>query len=163
MPLITTILFASFSAVLAQNTNDSTKQACAVNKIQGYASRLGTSKLTNSDFEALIRCDAQAVPVLSRSLKSDRSEVRASAAYALGEIASKKQNWNAFDTITKHQELEKDLVVLQILKSYRVEMQGCGNCSPAPLIVRKIASRTRVSSPVVCSLPGIRSILPRCK
>ena len=55
LPLIATILFVSFSAVLAQNTNDLNKQVCADNKIQGYASKLGTSKLTNSDFEALIK------------------------------------------------------------------------------------------------------------
>jgi hypothetical protein len=61
-------------------------KACVDADVERYVSDLGTPKLTNDEFEALVRCGASAVPALSHALKNDRAEVRASAAYALGQI-----------------------------------------------------------------------------
>ncbi|PSB29142.1 hypothetical protein C7B82_12210 [Stenomitos frigidus ULC18] len=67
------------------NGNGETK-VCADADVERYVSKLGTANLTNADFDALVKCGAQAVPALSQALKSDRAEVRASAAYALGQV-----------------------------------------------------------------------------
>jgi len=64
-------------------------KACVDADIERYVLDLGTLKMTNKEFQALVRCDASAVPALSQALNSDHSsEVRASAAYVLGQIGS---------------------------------------------------------------------------
>ena len=63
-------------------------QVCSDQAVEGYVSKLGSSQLTDSEFAALVECGNQAVSALVAALRDDRSEVRASAAYALGKIGS---------------------------------------------------------------------------
>jgi hypothetical protein len=202
LPLIATTLFVSSSAVLAQNTNARNQQACATTAIQKHVLKLGTTGFVSSDLNVLVQCKDKAISVLETALNSKSSNLRASAAYVLGEIAVKNQSYRAIDSIKERQLIEKDSVVLQILQSYKVEdteeicltfrCPGSSNSPPAnfpvsePSLSRraspislpadfllppsagtvyrgKIVSTTNTSSPIICSLPGIRSILPRCK
>jgi hypothetical protein len=105
LPLIATTLLVSLSPALAKNSslettdpkltrqqilmvNNLNKQACTATKVQEYVSKLGTPNLTDADFNALVKCGAQAVPALTESLKNNRAGVRANAAYILGQIGS---------------------------------------------------------------------------
>ena len=64
-------------------------KACVDADIERYVLDLGTLKMTDKEFQALLQCGASAVPALSQALNSDHSsEVRASAAYVLGQIGS---------------------------------------------------------------------------
>lgn len=256
-PLTATILLASLTPALAQAANvkigDSqsinqqpstsearNNQACITTKVQEYVSKLGTPGLTNTDFEALVRCDFQAVPVLSQALKSDRAEVRASAAYALGqigqesyvavpdlvmilrddsssdvraiaaytlgrigskaeaavprliaifnnpnedsavhdqsaqalkEISSKEVNsdlneprnasLSAEASTTIHKSQSSSLSEYILAESKRGEFRGKADIER--MIQNTVHIRTLSASPIICSLPGIRNIFPRCK
>jgi HEAT repeats len=235
-PLITTILLASIAPGCVQTANvkiaDSqstnqqpstneapNNQACITTKVQEDVSKLGTLGLTNTDFEALVKCGTQAVPALSQALKSDRVEVRASAAYALGQIGQaayaavpnlvmvlRDDSSNDVRAIvaytlgrigSKAEAAVPELIVIfenpdedsvvhkqatQALNKidtqnafvYRrgflvshglnVEEDKLPNTdlgAPLSKVGRKVKSST--NSPLVCQIPGIKSILPRCK
>ena len=66
-------------------------KACVDADIERYVLDLGTPKLTNDEFEALVKCGSQAVPSLSHALKSESSDLRVSAIYALGQIGSEAE------------------------------------------------------------------------
>jgi HEAT repeats len=65
--------------------NEDTK-TCEDAVIEQYISKFGTSKLTDADFEGLVKCRTQSIPSLSQALNNDRIEVRAGAAFALSQI-----------------------------------------------------------------------------
>ena len=131
-----------------------------------YVEKLGTSSLTSADFEELINCGYEAVPLLRSALNSNNSDVRASAAYALGEIALTLGDEQIISVMEAHGRIESNLDVLRILRSYGVEsscspLDGCG--FSADVYRRQIQSQASASSPIICSLPRIRNIFPRCR
>ena len=191
LSLIATILLANLASALAQNVSvevadsmlisqpaltsqDLDKSVCVITKVQEYVSKLGTPNLTNADFEALVKCGDQAVPALSQAFRSENRDTRASAAYALGEIAVRQNSksiiriLNAFDENKSRFETDPD--VLQIINSYRVVGEECDNpfnirvrCHSGSQVRKLVQAQTIASSPIICSLPGIRTIFPRCK
>jgi hypothetical protein len=62
--------------------------ACTDTKITEYIEKLGTSSLTEAQFQAVVSCGVRSVSALTEALKHNQSEVRSSAAYALGQIGS---------------------------------------------------------------------------
>jgi len=226
-PLITTILLASVASGFAQTanvkiadskptsqqtstSNDRNNQACITTKVQEYVSKLGTPGLTNTDLEALVKCGVQAVPVLSQALKSDRAEVRASAAYALGQIGQaayaavpnlvmilRNDSSDDIRAIAAHtlgrigskaeaavprliaifKNPDEDSVVhdqaaqaleeigtkeaLTTLNEPHFFIGGLDPTSPLSEVERWVQSNT--NSPLICQIPGIKSILPRCR
>ena len=180
LSLIATILLASLSPALTQNVSaeiadsklisqpalnsqDLDKQVCVITKIQESVSNLGTPGLTNADFEALVKCGSQAIPALEMKLNSCNSDVRASAAYTLGNISksSYKDHLTVVPIIRKYEELEKNPDVLRILQSYT--RLSCINCGDVYTYKQAVQTQVRASSPIICSLPGIQKIFPRCK
>lgn len=140
----------------------SSKSKCSSAQIKKYVSKLGTSALTDDQFEALVKCDSQAVSLLKTALNNSSSVMRASAAYALGEIAVKEHSRVAFQVLQEHAGIETDPDTLSIINSY-------SEAPPDPLARagtsyrREIQAKTHPSSAVICSLSGIRRIFPRCK
>jgi len=61
---------------------------CSDEAARRYVNKLGSPELSDSEFNALVACGYQATLPLVKALEDDRSEVRASAAYALGQIGS---------------------------------------------------------------------------
>jgi hypothetical protein len=141
---------------------DLKKEACTATKIYSYAKKLGTVDLKESDFNMLVNCGEKAVLTLSQFLKNERAEVRASSVYALGEIGVRKQNLNAIRIIKEYETYEKDNEVLALMRSYEITNNSCITCAYSRYIAKSIKSQTIFSSPIICSLPGIRYILPRC-
>lgn len=241
-PLITTILLASVASVFAQTANvkiagsQSTnqkpstsearnKQACITTKVQEYVSKLGTPELTNADFEALVECGDRAVPILSQALKNDRAEVRASAAYALGQIGQaayaavpnlvmmlrddSSDDVRAIaaytlgrigskaeaavprliaifknpdeDSVVQDQaaqalkEIGTKEAIIALNEPMSVERAsssaiGCRtllclrNLDPTALPTKvRNSVQNNTNSPLICQIPGIKSILPRCR
>ena len=202
-------------------------KACVDADIKRYVLDLGTPKLNNDEFEALVRCGAPAVPALSQALKNDRAEVRASAAYALGQIGQaayvavpnlvmilrddssndvraiaaytlgrigSKAEAAVPRLITIFKNPDEDSVVhdqaAQALKEIGTKealttlnepesiSSSAKICittipcfsmsefaptpiSPLPEVRSSVQSST--NSPLICQIPGIKSILPRCR
>jgi len=140
----------------------STRADCSDRQIKRYVAKLGKPGLKRFEFKALVDCGSQSISNLKTALKSKDSNVRAGAAYALGEIGISTQDWDVMDIIEAYQTSETDSNVRHILQSYQVVVTGCMNCAPSPELVRKVQSQTSLSSPIACKLPGIRRIFPRC-
>ncbi len=62
--------------------------ACTDTEVTEYVEKLGTSSLTEAEFQVVVNCGIQSVSALTKALKHSNNEVRSSAAYALGEIGS---------------------------------------------------------------------------
>ena len=84
--------YSSASAQVSRSTRESDSyrqtQMCSAEVARGYVNKLGSPDLSDSEFNALVACGYQATSPLVKALEDDRSEVRASAAYALGQIGS---------------------------------------------------------------------------
>ena len=96
----------------------------------------------------------------------------AGAAYVLGEIAVNKQDENAIRIIETRETIETNSNVLHILQSYEEE-QSYGGLSISSnqyytsydnihRIMRRVQSQVSTPSPIICTLPGIQKIFPRC-
>jgi hypothetical protein len=133
---------------------------CIDSQINKYIEKLGTPKLTNSEFESLIECGSSAIQMLKVVLNRKDSNARASAAYALGEIGISQQNRDAIRIIREHELNEKNSDVLKVMQSYVLGKRKF--LGRATTYVARIQSQSSVSSPYICSLPGIHKILPRC-
>lgn len=72
----------------SETPSEEQAQLCSEERIATYVEKLGTAELSNFDFDALVGCGVQAVPAVTQALRNDRSEVRASAAYTLGQIGA---------------------------------------------------------------------------
>lgn len=202
-------------------------KTCMDADIERYVLDLGTLKLINDEFEALVRCGALAVPALSQALKNDRAEVPASAAYALGQIGQAAyaavpnlvmilRNDSSDDIraiaaytlgrigskaeaavprlITIFKNPDEDSVVqdqaAQALKEIgtkeaiaalneprsveSVSSSAIGCRASSLLCLREVdptsdltkvrnSVQSNTNSPVICQIPGIKSILPRCR
>lgn len=147
-------------------------EACSDLRIEEYVGRLGTSELSNANFEALVSCGSQAIPALKTALSSKNRNTRAGAAYVLGEIAVNKQDENAIRIIETRETIETNSNVLHILQSYEEE-QSYGGLSISSnqyytsydnihRIMRRVQSQVSTPSPIICTLPGIQRIFPRC-
>jgi HEAT repeat protein len=151
---------------------------CNNSQVEEYIHKLGTTELKDAEFEALIHCNSRAILALKTAANSSNSGVRAGAAYILGEIAVRNRNFDAIKIIEERRALENDLDVLKILSSYYAD-GPCGSvrnifgfprifatsryCDLPNIYKRAIQSQANISSPIICSLPGIRSIFPRCR
>ena len=208
-------------------------KACVDADIERYVLNLGTPKLSNDEFEALVRCGASAVPALSQALKNDRADVRTSAAYILGRIGKESSaaipeltatlkatdsharaaaayalgeiGPKAIEAVPSLTSLLKDknedfviryraayalkqinseealLVVIAYQKQideWEVKLKTqrnqnftdlgrflggtIGNIFPTQ-ISQSVRYGTSANRPVICLLPGIQNILPRCR
>jgi len=149
-------------------------EACSDLRIEEYVGRLGTSELSNANFEALVSCGSQAIPALKTALSSKNRNTRAGAAYVLGEIAVNEQDENAIRIIETRETIETNSNVLHILQSYEEEQlwvlqryeeeqsYGVFNYADTPRIMRRVQSQVSTPSPIICTLPGIQRIFPRC-
>lgn len=187
-PILMSVVPANSAEVeLIQNVGQSPAlqtipESCSDSKIKKYVNKLGTPELKDSEFESLIKCDSKAIPALNIALNSNNnSDMRASAAYVLGEISVRNRNKIAYKIIEDSRSSEQDVQVLVVLKSYNsdinfVHMNGKDNCHDFPsgctmnahtseIIVEIIRVKSQFSNspPIICSLPGIRNIFPGCK
>jgi len=145
-------------------------EACSDLRIEEYVGRLGTSELSNANFEALVSCGSQAIPALKTALSSKNRNTRAGAAYVLGEIAVNEQDENAIRIIETRETIETNSNVLHILQSYEEEQLWVwvlqryeeGQYDYTPRIMRRVQSQVSTPSPIICTLPGIQRIFPRC-
>lgn len=148
-------------------------ETCNDSQVEDYVHRLGTPELTDAEFEALIQCNNRAILALKTAANSSNSDVRAGTAYILGEIAVRKRNFDAIKIIEERRALENNSDILKILNSYYAD-GPCGSwldsifgtdntCAPPRIYKRAIQLKANTSSPIICSLPGIRSIFPRCR
>jgi hypothetical protein len=188
LSLISITVANSAEDVLKQNINKSTTlrpmpESCSNSQIKKYVDKLGTLELKDSEFESLVKCDSKAIPALEIALNNSNngnSDMRASAAYVLGEISVYNRNKIAYKIIENSRSSEKDVQVLAVLKSYDsyidfVDVPDKDSCHDFPagchmnahtseIIVEIIRIKSqRRSSPIICALPGIRNIFPRCK
>jgi Na+-transporting NADH:ubiquinone oxidoreductase subunit NqrC len=178
-----TPLFSSISVVIANTAEDGSKQSvsqspalqpisesCSDSQVKQYVNKLGTPELTDSEFDSLVKCDSKAIPALKMALNNSNSDVRASAAYALGEISVRNRNIKAYRIIENNQSSEQNKYVLAVLKSYKSYDDfpvSCPTCISPPSssieTIGRVKSQFSGFSPVICALPGIRYILPRCR
>jgi len=83
---------SSASAQVSRSTRESDSykktQMCSDEAARRYVNKLGSPELSDSEFNALVACGSQATSPLIKALENEHSEVRASAAYALGQIGS---------------------------------------------------------------------------
>jgi len=151
-----------------------TPETCNESQVEEYVYKLGTPELTDAELKALIQCNSRAILALKIAANSSNSDVRAGAAYILGEIAVSNRNFDAIKIIEERQALEKNSDILTILNSYYAD-GPCFNsmqsilegkerfCGPSNIYKQAIQSQANTSSPIICSLPGMRSIFPRCR
>ena len=137
-------------------------EACSDLRIKEYVGRLGTSELSNANFETLVSCGSQSIPDLKTALSSADSNIRASAAYALGEIAVNEQDEEAMWIIRTRETVEDNSDVLHILQSYKGRASSVLDNEFYSRIRRYAQSQASTSSPIICTLPGIQRIFPRC-
>ena len=115
-------------------------------------------------------CGSQAIPALKTALSSKNSNTRAGAAYVLGEIAVNEQDENAIRIIETRETIETNSNVLHILQSYEEEQLWVWvlqryeeeQYDYTPRIMRRVQSQVSTPSPIICTLPGIQRIFPRC-
>ena len=107
-------------------------QVCSDEAVEGYVSKLGSSELTDSEFAALAGCGDQAVSALIAALRDDRSEVRASAAYALGQSGS--DAYAAVPMLTL--KLTDPYMDVRILSTYSLGQMGSKAEAAIPAITR---------------------------
>jgi hypothetical protein len=171
-----TPIFSSLSAVVANGTEDGLKQSvgqspalqtipenCNDSQVEKYVNKLGSPDLTDSEFKSLVKCNSKAIPALEKELNNSDSDIRASAAYALGEISVRNRNIMAYRIIENKRNSEQDIHVQAVLKSYR-SYDSCPICNSFSFeTIGRVKSQFSSFSPIICSLPGIRNILPRCK
>ena len=123
--------------------------------------KLGAPNLTSSDFECLMKDGTEKLPSLALALNSKNSDVRASAAYALGEIGVEAHSAQPFFILKKREPIENNPEVLRVINSYHFD--ACVECWDSITERKKIQFQATASPPMLCSLPGIRRIFPRCK
>jgi hypothetical protein len=165
---------------------------CEDSQIEAYVNKLGVPELTNSGFESLIKCGGQSILSLATAINSENSDVRGSAAYALGEIRGSLRGrlesppemdiaykWIS-NILEKRTEVEKNPDVLKILQNYEPiifrddhfssfdKRRGLRVEDTRVRVLRledtrdAILAREQASSPLICALPGISKIFPRC-
>lgn len=130
--------YSSVSAQVSQSTRESDSykqtQICSDEAARGYVNKLGSPELSNSEFNALVACGSQATSPLVMALENEHSEVRASAAYALGQIGS--DAYTAVPTLISA--LDDPYLDVRLLAAYALGQIGSRADAAVPRLSRTL-------------------------
>lgn len=151
----------------AISPSQSTANNCSAPEAENYFNNIGTPQLANPDFKFLARCSSQSIPLLEKLLNCNDKNIRAKAAYVLGEVMKETEidyrTVNIFGIIRAQEAIERDPDVLQILQHTILGFCRKYGFATANAIKQKIQSRQKPASRIICSLPKIHRIFPWCR